>query len=439
MNEVRDAAIDLVQKWLKAADEFLKNDATPRRVSARRWFRNELVYVYGDVTVLGWHLEDIIRATALPEWDAAVKQLMLDNRVRSQFENGGFSFDNRWWPLTVDMLPGLMLQSSVSLMEDHSPEVTEEMRQNAAALITMLFDDSVCAVAICPVFGLQGTASVTLEDRLELKRTDDALIIELLDAGVLRAFFQNQMVWAHMVPDYVLELRFIHKKQLNHPEIEDPGVHVDLERREKVLGALSLLGKGRVEIDGVEIGYEPRSMFGAAIVPASTEMYQLPRTINVTDLLTDLPFAYSAVRSLNTHKGLSLALRRVTQSAARNYPEDRILDLMIAVEALFLPGERLELGYKLSVRSAYYLAPKDPEQRRRIYEIMKAAYSVRGGVAHGAPIDDHVKLLGKDVPISDFLDEVEVLVRLALRKRILETAPPQEKIEFDALVVGPKT
>jgi hypothetical protein len=188
-----------------------------------------------------------------------------------------------------------------------------------------------------------------------------------------------------------------------------------------MLSALSLLLPGRVEISGVYLGYEPMDVFGGGLMPASSEMYRVPANTDLDAVSEQIGKVFSVTNSLKPSAGYGLALRRLWQSAAREYIEDRILDLIIAAENLFLADSNDELSYKLAVRCAYYLAPTDAAERHRIYDLIKAAYGQRGKVAHGRHAAPDVKVNGTRVPTKDVFDQVETLLRRAFQKRLLET------------------
>ena len=63
-------------------------------------------------------------------------------------------------------------------------------------------------------------------------------------------------------------------------------------------------------------------------------------------------------------------------------PRDSFLDLMFALENIYLRGDQLELGYKLRLRAAFVLA-ENYEDRKNVFEVLKKSYKVRGQIVHG--------------------------------------------------------
>ena len=80
---------------------------------------------------------------------------------------------------------------------------------------------------------------------------------------------------------------------------------------------------------------------------------------------------------------------------------------MIAFEAIYL-GDDKELGYKLSLRTAYLIG-KDIKQRTAIFNDMKNAYVIRGNIVHGSEKVDIARLI-------EILPKTESYLRKSIRK-----------------------
>lgn len=102
-------------------------------------------------------------------------------------------------------------------------------------------------------------------------------------------------------------------------------------------------------------------------------------------------------RDMEKSRSIEIALRRF-HSAYRGNFEARLIDQMIAFEALYLEEDQ-ELSYRLALRTAFLLE-KDPEQRKHIFDIMKAAYKLRSKIVHGneKPIEKELK---NTIPITE--------------------------------------
>jgi hypothetical protein len=77
------------------------------------------------------------------------------------------------------------------------------------------------------------------------------------------------------------------------------------------------------------------------------------------------------------------AIRRFGFAADRSRDEDKLVDVMIAFESVFLHDSQDELAYKLATRAASYLG-HDEADRKRIYDGLRASYAARSHVVHGS-------------------------------------------------------
>jgi len=93
------------------------------------------------------------------------------------------------------------------------------------------------------------------------------------------------------------------------------------------------------------------------------------------------------------------ALFRFSSSYEKRTLADRLVDLMIAMEALF--GDNGELTYKISLRSACMLYPAG-EARERAFDTIKKLYEERSKIVHGKTLNSR----SDNKRISQFEDYV---------------------------------
>jgi len=122
---------------------------------------------------------------------------------------------------------------------------------------------------------------------------------------------------------------------------------------------------------------------------------------------------------------LKLAAEYFNKSYEENVsPGDSIVDLIIALESLYLQGENRELGYKLAIRMSHVLST-DPHTRKHIFDKVKKAYRLRGRIVHGSKkcprIDDAIFL------------EIQEYARKSL---VLFLREPILRNNLDKLVLG---
>lgn len=93
------------------------------------------------------------------------------------------------------------------------------------------------------------------------------------------------------------------------------------------------------------------------------------------------------------------ALFRFSSSYEKRTLADRLVELMIAMEALF--GDKAELTYKISLRSACMLYPAG-EARERAFDTTKRLYEERSKIVHGKTLNSR----SDNQRISQFEDYV---------------------------------
>ena len=98
---------------------------------------------------------------------------------------------------------------------------------------------------------------------------------------------------------------------------------------------------------------------------------------------------------------VQLALSRFNSSYERRELVDRLIDLVIALEALFNDGDPGSVTFKVALRSACWLKPPGGE-RVSLFQAIKKAYSTRSAAVHARSRND---------PTDEQLDELEDTVR----------------------------
>lgn len=141
------------------------------------------------------------------------------------------------------------------------------------------------------------------------------------------------------------------------------------------------------------------------------------------DDITEIKNMWNIVKSLDRRKFsfFKTAIGRFNFAYGRNKDEDRLIDLMIALESLFFKEEeRSELGYRISLRTAVFLE-NEPADRNTIYKTMREAYYLRSRIVHGSNVDliKPLTIDGKSLPIHEVVNTIETYVRKSIRLFLL--------------------
>jgi hypothetical protein len=135
--------------------------------------------------------------------------------------------------------------------------------------------------------------------------------------------------------------------------------------------------------------------------------------------------AGNGIRQL--HGDLTVALRRFNQAYGRDIPEDRIIDLTIALESCLLgSNEKDELSYKFSLRGAALLAQEKIWEPGKAQLLLRTIYTIRSGIVHnGEQLTDKSsknKLQKLGIQSDKFPQQCENIVRDILRAYVRRRA-----------------
>lgn len=138
----------------------------------------------------------------------------------------------------------------------------------------------------------------------------------------------------------------------------------------------------------------------------------------------------NAVRSRNF---LMTAIRRFGYAHERYRSEDKIIDLLIAAEALLLSDGSYtgEVKYRLAQRTALFLT-ETSSIRKIIFKRMGVAYDLRSKVAHGGSYTRKLpeKSDGSIPTLDEFVWQIQEYLRLAILKAVNLTSQPNAPFEL---------
>lgn len=126
----------------------------------------------------------------------------------------------------------------------------------------------------------------------------------------------------------------------------------------------------------------------------------------------------------NQKRGLDLAIRRWMASKRRTSNADQFIELRIALETLYLRGNRGELGFRLANYGAWHLGT-DFDQRKKYQGILKKAYELASDAVHKGEVADTPKN-------GDVLTKAQDLCREGILRRMGEPEAPK----WDDVILG---
>lgn len=125
---------------------------------------------------------------------------------------------------------------------------------------------------------------------------------------------------------------------------------------------------------------------------------------------------------------IEIAIRYFNFAKERDSNEDKIVDFVIALEALYLNGDHGEFTYKLAHHAASMLGSTF-DRRRVAFERVKAAYNLRSQIVHGGSDPKKRKITNEDVEKVDNYVRISIVKYLNLNKKYNSKKLILEKID----------
>jgi hypothetical protein len=311
-----------------------------------------------------------------------------------------------------------------------------------------------------PVPGLiLGDTPIELEPGVVLDVMSDHELVMALRTDIARPVFANSPLFqADRADRTCFRYRYPLPKLIGPREDEMHARSEELEQRLQAVGATieeslalvlpePVMPAGRFGISGEQ--WYPQSggvAFRETMMPRHARWRRIELNAQHLSELQEVWKLVSQRGLLTRHKGLALALRRLSYQAQRERPDDELLDIMIAAEALYFTErgrqqDRGELRYRLALRAAIWadeqkLGMTKPE----VLKLIKVAYDARSAVAHGgSPDPKEMKIKGERVELSELVKVTRIVVAQGCRRALAASAaasgtgwPP----EWDAVILG---
>jgi len=136
-------------------------------------------------------------------------------------------------------------------------------------------------------------------------------------------------------------------------------------------------------------------------------------------------------QNLATLKRVTAATARFNQGYERHRLEDRIVDYVIALEAILLDG-KLELRYKIALRGAALIG-KSSSNRQDVRTRLGLAYDCRSSLVHGETLQKALKEAKVTGDPEEFVARLEDDVRQVIREFLALCTSKGEKAALDEI------
>lgn len=321
--------------------------------------------------------------------------------------------------INLDSLLGYI---SISLVEKTQKfDMTEEFFVEQVERLESFFQSSTIQYfRAVPLWGVISTSEFSLSESISIVPISNEEVSELLDIGLILNFFNSGYVGR--VPRLAIVTKLsIDKIVSNGIRVDDNEKYAEIlnpARRDEttIIDLLTLI----LDVVIKPLGSVTKSnscMYG-------TRQYEKSDIINYWGLVDKViaeedKEKFSKMWQLlngngkNTRHNLLIAVRRFSLAMTRLSLDDKLIDLMICAEALFLQDGKSELTYKVSHRAASFLS-EDPNQQKEIFKFFKDVYDMRSKVVHGT------KSYSQTPRDADLLSSTTVKLAEYLRNTILK-------------------
>jgi len=375
----------------------------------------------------------------IPEYAVAVKGLRSDAQLKKRLDElvgirgMGLSF---WSPRSV-------LQGILQRLLPERGAVREVPDATIAETIeTVVGERSVTfglVRYIAPLFGLRlDAAPMQFSKELAIVKMTDKEVALVTQTNLQEPLVAGgDPVSAHDRCAIDLRLsRPVLIGDLGNPVEEMDAIEAPFRAVQRVLLALRLLKAGDLVCPGI-VATSPQSTF------TQTRYFHDTGRIRHSDpyklAAADLALVKEILEQLShpavvENKALQVALRRFSYALDRERSDDRLLDLAIAGEALFLPDARGESALRFALGAAVLLEAA-PEGRRQLFAFMKAVYRVRGAIAHGRSKEPaYTTLAGKKGSSEEMNADLENVLRKAIGVTLVATISGKRKQSWEELL-----
>lgn len=146
--------------------------------------------------------------------------------------------------------------------------------------------------------------------------------------------------------------------------------------------------------------------------------------VSASDLVEALEIHQARHNGGGPRENLELAMRRWIRSKRPGSDLDRLIELRIALEALYEIGGVNEKGFRIATYGAWHLG-KDFERRHLLRETLRKAYSDSSNAVHGGKL----RYAAKD---PGLVTSVQDICREGILKRLRE----MERPKWDEMILG---
>lgn len=351
------------------------------------------------------HLEAIKQSSEFKKFESIIQE---HNKYAENFtENVKYGW--KWGKTLENFLEGFF----VEYIKSHGLESEIDLPNYYSQIENFLFNNKIKMVITTPIIGLKTSNTV-------IRVNSEVCINQLAGQRKIPYYDSTEIVnYAFAFHDLVYEF-YIDKEQLG-----DDYHKIWQSKRALIrdfLIVLRLFKSGKIGFLDSNLLYtifhggQTWKNFDCDIGEEWHEWEKKPYVLTIADI-ENVNQLWKDIHKIDfrdeSNKFLSIAIDRFMTSYEKDSPHEKILDLIISLEAL-LQDTPAELSYRLSIRTAVLLEEEN-SKRNKIFKIIRQGYDARNKIAHGNEVDD-VKIDGQTVKLQDLVEQIEECVRRSIKK-----------------------
>jgi hypothetical protein len=303
-----------------------------------------------------------------------------------------------------------------------------------------LYTDKIEYENLTPLCGFNSPLSdIPLDENISIVKMSEEEISEILKLGINLGTSIPNTDFVNGIHQYALKIKFNLEKIVGDRERD--ALFTEFENNEflndayetSIIDALRIYKKGKLY--PITTIRKNKNILSLGTNSFSFEKPVKPFMNNKFELTQDESYEFKAFwnarnkTNLPNKNFLSVSIRRFSQSNERNNIEDRIIDLMIAAESIFLSSggsSQGELKYRLSHRAAMFIG-ESPKEQRYIFGFMGKAYDVRSAIVHGSTPKLPKKMDKTDYTLEEFCGDIEKHLRISIKKIMTQMSRTENK------------
>ncbi len=314
---------------------------------------------------------------------------------------------------------------------------------------SLLYSKEIGFENITPLCGFtMDDSEISLTENISIVKLNEKEILEFFELGIKLGSSMGNSDFVHNVHQYAIKISYKLPKiigereaSINIKDVEQTPFFSN-KNEQVVIDALRIYKEGKLY--PITTTRRGKSILSTGV----NYSFEVPVKVFMRNKYSLLKNEKDEFRSFWNEKSraelpeknfISVGIRRFSQSNERDNIEDKIIDLMISAEAIFLSsggGSQGELQYRLSHRAAMFIET-DVKRQKHVFDFMQKAYKVRSSIVHGSDPKLPRKNDGSACTLEEFCGEIEKYLRVSIKKAISKATATEDKsnaIDWESII-----